>query len=36
MKVCTVKGDGVVPATDWFRAYRVVVWNAVKTAEKTD
>ena len=36
VKVFTVKGDGFVPATDWVRAYREVVWNAVKTAEKTD
>ncbi len=36
VKVFTVKGNGFVPATDWFRAYRDVVWNAVKTAEKTE
>lgn len=35
VKVFTVKGNGFVPATDWYRAYRDVVWNAVKTAEKT-
>jgi hypothetical protein len=30
-----VKGEGLVPVTDWFNAYRDVVWQQVKAAEQT-
>ena len=36
VRIFRVQGDKFVPQTDWFRAYRDVVMNAVKTAEKTE
>jgi len=36
VRIFAVKGDGFVPETDWFRAYRDVVMKAVQTAEKTE
>jgi branched-chain amino acid transport system substrate-binding protein len=35
VRIFQVKGDKFVPETDWFRAYRDVVWDQVKAAEKT-
>jgi branched-chain amino acid transport system substrate-binding protein len=35
VRIFRVKGDGFTPVTDWFNAYRDVVWQQVKAAEKT-
>ncbi len=36
VRIFRVKGNGFVPETDWFRAYRDVVMKAVQTAEKAE
>jgi branched-chain amino acid transport system substrate-binding protein len=36
VRIFQVKGEKLVPETDWFRAYRDVVWEQVKAAEKTE
>ena len=35
VRIFRVQGDGFVPVTDWFNAYRDIVWQQVKAAEKT-
>jgi branched-chain amino acid transport system substrate-binding protein len=35
VRIFRVKGEGFVPLTDWFNAYRDVVWAQVKAAERT-
>jgi branched-chain amino acid transport system substrate-binding protein len=35
VRIFRVKGEGLVPVTDWFNAYRDVVWQQVKAAEQT-
>ena len=35
VRIFQVKDEKLVPETDWFRAYRDVVWDQVKAAEKT-
>ncbi len=35
VRIFQVKGEKLVPETDWFRAYRDIVWDQVKAAEKT-
>jgi branched-chain amino acid transport system substrate-binding protein len=35
VRIFRVKGEGFVPVTDWFNAYRDVVWQQVKAAEQT-
>ena len=35
VRIFRVEGDGFVPVTDWFNAYRDIVWQQVKAAEKT-
>jgi branched-chain amino acid transport system substrate-binding protein len=35
VRIFQVKGNGLVPVTDWFNAYRDVVWQQVKAAEQT-
>lgn len=35
VRIFKVKGNGFVPVTDWFGAYRDVVWQQVKAAEQT-
>jgi branched-chain amino acid transport system substrate-binding protein len=35
VRIFRVKGNGFTPVTDWFNAYREVVWQQVKAAEKT-
>jgi branched-chain amino acid transport system substrate-binding protein len=35
VRIFRVKGNGFVPMTDWFGAYRDVVWQQVKAAEQT-
>jgi branched-chain amino acid transport system substrate-binding protein len=36
VRIFQVKGNKLVPETDWFRAYRDIVWDQVKAAEKTE
>ena len=36
VRIFQVQGGKFVPETDWFRAYRDVVWDQVKAAEKTE
>ncbi len=36
VRIFQVKGNGFVPKTDWFRAYRDVVMQTVQEAEKTE
>ena len=33
VRIFRVQGEGLVPVTDWFNAYRDAVWKAVKAAE---
>ncbi|MBV8119696.1 MAG: ABC transporter substrate-binding protein [Alphaproteobacteria bacterium] len=35
VRIFRVKGNGFVPVTPWFNAYRDVVWQQVKAAEQT-
>ena len=35
VRIFQVKGEGFVPVTGWFNAYRDVVWQQVKAAEET-
>jgi branched-chain amino acid transport system substrate-binding protein len=35
VRIFRVEGNGFVPVTDWFNAYRDIVWQQVKAAEKT-
>jgi branched-chain amino acid transport system substrate-binding protein len=35
VRIFQVKGNGFVPETGWFNAYRDVVWQQVKAAEQT-
>ncbi|HYZ40391.1 MAG TPA: hypothetical protein VE687_07175, partial [Stellaceae bacterium] len=36
VRIFQVKGEKLVPETDWFRAYRDLVWDQVKASEKTE
>jgi hypothetical protein len=35
VRIFRVEGEGFTPVTDWFNAYRDIVWQQVKAAEKT-
>jgi branched-chain amino acid transport system substrate-binding protein len=35
VRIFRVKGNGFVPVTPWFNAYRDIVWQQVKAAEQT-
>jgi len=35
VRIFRVEGNGFVPVTDWFNAYRDIVWQQVKAAEQT-